>query len=192
MMNKHNNKWIHGTTNLVMPELPTGFMQNSGIFYLTLVLDKNVGDEVVLIIFDSTDFIFELSAVVPFRFYISSVAINTSYGPIFSFIFYVTNPRDERKAFAVFDKPIDISKPQSFEPWIKLSGQTHLHLLLLDKNYEVQGFYEFENGSVFNEALEIISQLDAGRIIDFLKAEQEYLNNYSLLDLYAMVENNGK
>jgi len=184
-MMKHNNKWIHGTTNLVMPELPAGFMHNAGIFYLTLVLDKSVGDEVVLIIFDPTDFIFKLSAVVPFRFYTSSVAI-------FSFIFYVTNPGDERKAFAVYDKPIDISKPQSFEPWIKLAGQTHLHLLLLDKNYEVQGFYEFENSSVFNEALEIITQLDAGRIIDFKKAEQEYFNNYSLPNLYALVRNNDK
>lgn len=191
-MMKHNNKWIHGITNLAMPELPAGFMQNAGIFYLTLVLDKNVGEEVVLIIFNPTDFIFELSAVKPFQFYTSCVAINTSYGPIFSFIFYVTNPRDERKAFAVYDKPIDISKPQSFRPWIKLAGQTHLHLLLLDINYEVQGFYEFENGSVFNEALEIISQLDARRIIDFPKAEQEYFNNYSLPDLYAMVRNDGK
>ena len=175
-----------------MPELSADFMQNAGIFYLYLILDKNVGEEVVLIIFDPTDFIFELSAVKPFQFYTSCVAINTSYGPIFSFIFYVTNPMDERKAFSIYDKPIDISKPQSFEPWIKLAGQTHLHLLLLDKNYEVQGFYEFENVSVFNEAIEMILQLDAKRMIDFLKAEQEYFNNYSLPDLYAMVKNNGK
>lgn len=191
-MMKHNNKWIHGITNLAMPELPVGFMQNAGIFYLPLVLDKNVGDEVVLIIFDPTDFIFELSAVKPFRFYTNCVAINTSYGPIFSFIFYVTNPSDERKAFAVYDKPIDISKPESIEPWIKLAGQTHLHLVLLDKNYEVQGFYEFENEFDFNDPFEMISQIDSGRIIDFRKAQQEYFNNYSLPDLYTMVENNGK
>lgn len=191
-MNKHNNKWIHGTTNLVMPELPAGFMLDAGVFYLPIILDKDVGEEIILIIFDPTDFIFELSAVVPFQFYKSCVAINTSYGPIFSFIFYVTNPSDEKKAFAIYDKPINISKPESIKPWIKLAGQTHLHLLLLDKNHEVQGFYEFENDSAFDEPLEMISLMDAGRIIDFPKAEQEYFNNYSLPDLFAMVRNNGE
>ena len=189
-MNRHNNKWLLGKANLVMPPLPSGFMQNAGVFYLSVILDKHVGEEVVLIIFDPTDFIHELSALVPFNFYSSSIALNTTYGPIFSFIFYVTNPRDESKAFAVFDKPINIAEPLSFEPWIKLAGQTHIHLLLVDKNYEVQGFYEFENDSAFIQALEIMSQLKADRVIDFRKAEQEYFNAFSLADLYEIARNN--
>ncbi|MBX7107585.1 MAG: hypothetical protein K1X61_02955 [Chitinophagales bacterium] len=188
-MSKHNNKWIHGVTNLVMPPPPKGFMEVVGIYYLSLVLDKNVGEEVVLIIFDPTDFIHDLRAVEPFRFLTSSVAVNTNFGPVYSFIFWVAQANDVNQSFVIFDKPLDISRPTMIEPWRKLANQTHLHLLLVSKNYEVEGFYEFENNFGFDEAVDTISQLDATRVKDFAKAEQEYFNDYALEDLYKMVKN---
>lgn len=191
-MNKYNNKWSHGITNLVLPPLPASFMNETGIFYKTLVLDKNVGEEIVLMIFDSTDFIHELRRLKPFRFFISSIAVNTSFGPVFSFLFWVSQPHDERLSFAIFDKPLDISQPQSIEPWAQLANQTHVHLLLIDKNYLVQGFYEFENSYAIGEAVETIAQLDAGRVVNFDMAEQEYFDKYSLEQLYEMLKDNIK
>jgi len=172
-----------------MPPPPKGFMEGVTIYYLSLTLDKNVGEEVVLIIFDPTDFIHDLRAVVPFRFFTSSFAVNTNFGPVYSFIFWVAQANDVSKSFAIFDKPLNISRPPLIEPWRKLANQTHLHLLLVDKNYEVEGFYEFENNFSFDEAVEIISQLDASRIIDYNKAEQEYFNEYSLKQLCETVKN---
>jgi hypothetical protein len=187
-MSKHNNKWIHGERNFVMPRPRQGFMEEVGIYYLHLILDKNIGEEIVLIIYDPTDFIHDLAALKPFHFFSSSVAVNTSFGPVYSFIFWVTYPQDTEKSFAIFDKPVDLSKPQLIEPWIKLANQTHLHLLLVDKNYETQGFYEFENDFGFDEAVETISLLDKTRVKDNNKAEQEYFKDYSLPQLYEMVK----
>lgn len=187
-MNKHNNKWIHGEVNLVLPRPRIGFMKEVGIYYLHLVLDKNVGEEIVLIIYDPTDFIHDLRALKPFHFVTSSLAVNTSFGPVYSFLFWVADPKDPSKSFALFDKPVDISKPQLIEPWVQLANQTHLHLLLVGENYEVEGFYEFENIFGFDEAVEIISMLDSTRVIDFEKAEQEYFRDYSLLQLYEMAK----
>jgi hypothetical protein len=188
-MNKYNNKWVHGLVNFILPTLPQGFMDEVGIYYLSITLDKNVGEEVVLIIFDPTDFIYDLKAVRPFRFFTSSVAVNTNFGPIYSFIFWVAQPNDVNKSFTIFDKPLDISIPDSIEPWTRLGNQTHLHLLLVDRNYQVQDFFEFENEFGFDKAAEIISQLDASRVIDYDKAEQEYFNKYSLKELYEAVKN---
>lgn len=190
MMNKNSNRWVHGNTNLEMPLLPKGFMVEVGVYYLSAILDKNVGEEIVLIIFDPTDFIHDLSAVEPFRFFTSSVAVNTNYGPVYSFIFWVAQANDLNKSFAVFDKPIDISRPAMIEPWERLANQTHLHLLLVDKNYEVQGFYEFENDFGFEKAIDMISQLDASRVLNYEKAEQEYFDTYTLTELFDAVKNN--
>ena len=185
---RQNNKWVHGVTNLVIPPPPKGIMNAFGIYHLNVILDKNVGEEVVLIIFDPTDFIYDLKAVEPFRFFTSSVAVNTSYGPVYSFIFWVAQPHDESNSFLILDKPVDIAKPNMIEPWARLANQTHLHVLLMNENYDVEGFYEFENGLSFHKAVETIYQLDASRVIDYDKAETEYFNNYPLKDLYEAVK----
>lgn len=189
-MTRHNNKWIHGTTNLVMPPTPSGFMSQAGIYYLSLVLDKSVGEEIVLIIFDPTDFIYQLSNLVPFNFYMSGMAINTSFGPVVSFIFWITQPKDKSNSFAIYDKPIDISQPLHIQPWQTIAKQTHLHLLLLDKNRVISGFYEFDNVFGIEDAVEMISQLDSTRVRDFGKAKQEYFDKYSLKQLYEMIKGN--
>jgi hypothetical protein len=189
-MNKQNNKWIHGNTNLVLPKLPIGFMNNYGIYYLTLTLDKNVGEEVVLVIYDQTDFIYELRDLKPFNFYMNSVLVKTNYGHVFSFIFWVTQPKNEKEAFAVFDKPVDISIQQQIHPWQKIANQTHLHLLLVNKGHEVVGFYEFDNLFGIEKAVDAILSLDATRNYDFEKAEKEYFENYGLEQLYDAVKDN--
>lgn len=163
-------------------------MEQMGMYYLTLVLDKDVGEEVVLIIYDPTDFIYDLKEVVPFRFNTASLAINTSFGIVFSFIFWISQPNDDDKSFAIYDKPIDVSRQQLIYPWVQLSNQTHLHLLLVGANHEVEGFYEFENSIIFAEAVENISMLSSKKIIDFAKAKQEYFDSYSLEQLFELVK----
>lgn len=189
-MAKLNNKWIHGPTNFALPPVPSGFMNQAGVYYLHVTLDPEVGEEVVLVIYDPTEFIYQLAEVKPFRFHTASLAVNTSYGPVFVFLFWVTDPADERKVFAAFDKPVNFSKPEMIEPWIKLRDQTHLHLFLIDAEQEVQGFYEFENVYGFDEAVETISQLDTQRIQDFTMAQEEYFADYSVPDLLEMVRRN--
>jgi hypothetical protein len=186
-MAKTNNKWRHGRTHFGLPPMPPGFMRSAGVFYLTVTLDPEVGEEVVIVIFDPTDFIYQLAELIPFRFYTGSLAVNTSYGPVFIFLFWVTDPTDDSKVFAGFDKPVDISRRLLIEPWVKLRDQTHLHLFLVDANHEVQGFYEFENVYGFDEAIDVIGQLDARTVLNFDAAQREYFQDYNVPELIDMV-----
>ena len=186
-MSKLNNKWPHGKTNFIIPRPAKGVIESMGVYNLTVGLDKTIGEEVILIIYDPTDFIDQLKAVKPFRFNVSSLAVNTSFGPVFSFLFYITHPGDEKRSVAIYDKPLDISNPKVIEPWVKLANQTHLHLLLVDKNYDVQGFYEFDNDFCFDEAVDTIARLDATKVKDYQLAETEYFNNYELMELFEKV-----
>lgn len=182
-----NNKWLHGPTGFALPPIPTGFMRTDGIFHLSVTLDPQIGEEVVLIIHDSTDFIYQLAALSPFNFHTASVAVNTTYGPVYVFLFWVTDPTDRSRVFAGYDKPVNIANPITVDPWIKLSVQSHLHLFLVDANHEVQGFYEFQNNFGFDEAVDTISQLDSSRVLDFERSEREYFERYDLIDVIDMV-----
>ncbi len=188
----HNNKWKHGLVNLELPPIQEGFMTKPGIYYLNLTIDASIGEEVALVIYDPTDFIHELKTVNPFRFYMSSFFVNTNFGPIFSFLFWVSQQNNENLPFCIFDKPLNISKPESFESLYSLANQTHVHLFLAGENYKVEGFYEFDNIYSFDKALGTISHLDASKVIDYKKAEKEYFNEFSLPSLFNIIKGIGR
>jgi len=181
-----NNKWKLGDVQFVLPELPDDFMVQDGIYYLRLVFDQSVGEEVTLIIYDTTDFIEELSRLKPFDFYCSGIAVETAHGPLLTLLFSVLDPNDTNSAFAIYDKPVDVSKPQLIEPWLQLAGQSHLHLLLAGKNHEIKGFFEFENNFGFESIAEIVKAIKPDITQEYSKAEQDYFDKYSLEYLYEV------
>ena len=191
-MGKLENKWTDDKIKLVLPPISLGFMKKSGLFYMNLVLDEKVGNEVVLIIFDDTDFVYEMRDLKPFQFYVNSVSITTSYGPIISFLFYVTNPADESVIFSAYDKPIDITNEELIKHWVELSNQTHIHLLIVDRRKEVVGFFEFENNFKIEKSIERIYGINRSSMINFDRALEEYFNDYDLKGLVDLARKNGE
>ncbi|MBS1553087.1 MAG: hypothetical protein JST15_13560 [Bacteroidetes bacterium] len=189
MLKTFNNKWTHRDAGLVLPPPPDNFMHNSGIYYLSVALDEKVGEEVVLIIYDDSDFNNKLVNVKPFRFVMSSIAVNTNYGPVGVFIFSVENPLDKNIPFALYDKPVNIANYNMIKPWLELANQTHIHLLLVNKKYDVVGFYEFENTYNFEEAIDVFMQLKPENVVDFEKATEEYFRDFSLEYLTELIKN---
>ena len=189
IMNKKNNKWPEEVSHFVVPQTPPGFFTNPGIYHLQIKAFEEVGYETLLILYDDTDFINEIAAVQPFQFELSPFAVNTTYGPIAGFLFWVVSPSNRNEPFCLFDKPIDISKAYSLEPWKELAGQTHLHLLLLNKQQEIVDLFEFPNSFTFDEAIEIFQNLDKNRIVNYDMAENEYFDRYPLRYLYEVATN---
>lgn len=187
-----NNKWIHGKTNLVYPKQSVNLFRTAGIYYQHLILDTTVGEEVVLIIYDDTDFIYELAAVSPFVFNCRGMGIRTSYGTIGVLLFHVENPLRPGSAYAIYDKPVDITRDEMLQPWRELDNQTHLHLILLDKNLETAGFFIFENFGAFGENVQMFSELGKNQTVDFNKAEAEYYDRYSLEAMFEMSQKSQK
>lgn len=76
----------------------------------------------------------------------------------------------------------------NMKPWLELSNQTHIHIILVNKKYEVIGFYEFENTYSFETAIDTFMQLNPELVIDFKKALEEYNRAYSLESLYELIK----
>jgi len=145
MLKTCKNKWSLGKVQLEMPPLPDDFMKLHGLNSLHTILDKNVGTEVVLVIYDDTDYIYNLQKVNPFNFNVGTLVIETPYGPVGAFIFYIEDPGFKDKSIAIFEKPVNIANYNQMKPWLELANQTHVHIILVNKKYEVIGFYEFGN-----------------------------------------------
>jgi hypothetical protein len=186
----HNNKWQQGLAHFEIPTIQLSFLVSDGIYITPLVRDETIGEEMILIIFDQTDFIYELSNVIPFRFYIAGLGLNTSYGPLLSLFFYIKDPHNERVSFAIYDKPIDISNQIHIQPWVTIAKQSHIHLILIDKNYKIVNLFEFKNDFNIHKTLSCIPDLGPESVIDFNQAMQEYFNEYNLPDLFNLAMKN--
>jgi len=55
---------------------------------------------------------------------------------------------------------------------------------------ETVGFYEFDNVLGIEESVNTILQLETSNVMDYISAEQEYFNKYSLEDLFEKTKNN--
>jgi hypothetical protein len=74
------------------------------------------------------------------------------------------------------------------KPWLELANQTHIHLILVNKKYEVIGFYEYENIYNFENSIDTFMKLNPEQVKDFNKALEEYNKTYSLEYLYKLIK----
>jgi len=189
-----NNKWPFGKTRFADIVLPHPFKDFNGIFTLNVTLDKSIGTEVVLYIRDETDFIYDVAKVKPFELFMKSGIVGTDYGPLLFLLFFIPDPRFDDRPFAMFDIHLNPLKQEFLLPFYDLSRQSHWHLFLLNKKNEQVGFFEFENNYGLYKALqsveETVSTIEKAGIgmksTDFWKAKEEFMNQYSLEDLYKM------
>jgi hypothetical protein len=192
MLKTCNNKWTLGNVELIMPPMPEDFMKQPGMYCLHTTFDKRIGKEVVVVLYEDTEYINELKKIKLFKFNMSSLTINTSYGPVGVFIFYFDDPLQKDKSIAIFEKPVNIADYNHLKPWLELADQTHIHVILVNKLYEVIGFYEYENTYNFEKAIDIFMKLNPELVSDFNKALEEYNKDYSLEYLYQLLKKNIK
>lgn len=188
MLKTCNNKWTLGKVKLLMPPIPENFMKEAGLYCLHTTINKKIGTEVVIVLYEDTDFIYELKKAEPFKFSMSSLAIKTSFGPVGVFIFYFEDSKKNNESIAIFDKPLNIANYNHMKPWLELANQTHIHLILVNKKYEVIGFYEYENIYNFENSIDTFMKLNPEQVKDFNKALEEYNKTYSLEYLYKLIK----
>ena len=157
-MNKYlNNKWIKGKTKFDIKPLPEEYLfTDTFIIPLNAILDNNIGVETILYLVDTTDFIYELSKVKPFKFYTKIGVAHTSYGSLCFIFFIVEDPIIENKIFYLCENTFDPNNEVMLKPFYDMDNQTHLHLFLLNKDFEQQKFFEFENVFNFKSSLDMV------------------------------------
>jgi hypothetical protein len=182
-----NNKWPFGKTRFTDIKIPDLHKNFNGIFTLNVSLDNSLGSEVALYIRDETDFIYDVAKVSPFQLFMKSGVVRTDHGPLMFMLFHIPDPRYKNRPFAMYDIHLNPLKKEFLMPFYDLSRQSHWHLFLLNKNNEQVGFFEFENTYELFEALQTVEEACKGiESIDFWKAKEEFMNQYSLEDLYEM------
>ena len=190
MNNILQNKWILGKAYFEFISIPNDFNSYNGIFTLNATLDKSIGTEVLLFIRDETDFIYDIAKVKPLKLLIKWGLFSTKYGPVMSLLFYIPDFRYKDRPFVMFDMHLNPVDHKFLIPYYNLSQQAYWHLFLLNNNNEQIEFFEFKNTFNLYHALYIVEGVCKDmKSIDFLKAQEEFKNKYSLEDLYRMKDN---
>jgi len=102
-------------------------------------------------------------------------------------LFYIPDPAKSVQPFASVDFHINLFQPEMMDVLWDLSTQTHWHLTLLGAENKVVDFFEFEN--IFGLAQVLLAAEEIKQKVpcfDFMAVKQEFMDKYSLDDLYKM------
>lgn len=184
---RRNNRWRHGRTRFEIPALDDYIGPRDGFLPLPVILDPDVGEEVILVIRDQTPFMEELRKVEPFRLMMKNGCARNEYGPIVFFLFWVENPELAHQPFASWDCYLDPKNDTTVRTWRTLAGQTHWHLFLVGDGGQQENFFEFENNYGLGEALEFFDEACRNiATIDFNLAKARFMSENSIEDLFRL------
>jgi hypothetical protein len=141
-----------------------------------VILDPELGEEVVLHLRDQTPFMQQLKRVNPFQLFLKTGAGRNRFGPVPFLLFYVPNPADPSgEPFVAYDLYVNPSNENQVSMWRRLASQTHWHLFLVGAGNQQEGFFEFENNFRLDEGLDTIqTACENIQMIDFDRAKAEF------------------
>lgn len=183
---KRYTKWSSEKMNFVLTSSISNLPHADCIIPVT-INSSNSKPEIVLSWIDTTPFANQIAMVEPFNFNIKTAIYETSYGVLVCTLFYVLNPSNPDEMFAGNECYINIYNPEIINPYEILASQSHWHLFILNGEHDTLNVYEFENNFKFGESLDRAKkQANNIRLIDFNKAKQEFMNSFTMDDIFNM------
>ncbi len=156
-----------------------------GLVPIPVVINLEVGEEVVLYLKDSTSFVETLAKTRPFNLRVHGGAARNRHGCLGFFVFWIPSPFNESVPIAIYDLYVNLQSEVLLGMWQEFAFQTHWHLLLLDKNGEQRGSFEFVNTFRIQEYLDAMQRYCHGiEVLDFDKAKAAFFEAKSLEDLF--------
>lgn len=180
-----DNKWKLGNVHLELPELPPIFLSSSGIKPISVVLDKNVGMEIVLLITEPGHQAKGFEGVNITRFMLKTGLVDTSSGPVCFLLFYFPDPLTG--AQVTYENTVNPKDEQQLAIYEQLAAQKYWHVIVADTAGEVVNFFEFVNHYGLKETLDQVKFVcEKTPATDFMAAKAEYEDTYSIEALLAM------
>ena len=163
-----NNKWKRGRVNLKLSGLPSAFLAHSGIKPLPLVLDNNIGQEIILLINGPRDHVVEFEGIGTIDFMLKMGIIETSFGPICFLLFYFPNPPSGTQI--TYEYAVNPKDQQHLSTFYQLSSQRYWHVFIADNSGEVINFLEFPSDMYgLDEKLEgVVNFCKDMKVTDFM------------------------
>ena len=177
-----NNKWRHGKVHFDLSPLPPILIASSGIMPISVVLDSDVGQEIVLLVTEPRDKVKEYEGRDITRFMLKAGLVNTSFGPVCFLLFYFPDPLTG--AQVTYENTINPKDRQQLAIYEQLSRQRYWHVIIADDLGEVTNFFEFPNEYGLGETLQQVDNAcENMQVTDFMSAKSEYESRYSIEQL---------
>lgn len=180
-----DNKWRHGKVHFELPQLPPLLIASPGIKPISVVLDNDVGQEIVLLITEPRDKVKEFEGRDITRFMLKAGLVNTSFGPVCFLLFYFPDPLTG--AQVTYENTINPKDHQQLSIYEQFANQRYWHVVIGDDSGEIANFFEFPNEYGLGETLEQVGSVcESMEVTDFMSAKAEYENRYSIDHLLEM------
>ena len=180
-----DNKWSLGKVHFELPHLPPILIAEPGIKPISVILDHDIGQEIVLLITEPKNKVKEFEGRNITRFMLKAGLVNTSFGPVCFLLFYFPDPLTG--AQVTYENTINPKDSQQLLIYEQLSNQRYWHVVIADDSGGVVNFFEFPNEYGLDSTLEQINNACENiQVTDFMSAKVEYENRYSIEQLLAM------
>ena len=167
--------------------IPVKKFESPGIFICNVTLEKDIGCERLLVLYDENIYAQKLVMAEPFRFIYKPGVLKTKYGPVLFHLFYVDNPGNPAVPLFMTDRRTNPHNPDELRSWYELAMQTYIHLAVVNENGDILGFYELENVFFTEEEIDnLCIAAEKIKMIDYKKALEIYYDEYSLYDLFKV------
>lgn len=180
-----DNKWRHGKVHFELPPLPPMLIASPGIKPISVILDNDVGQEIVLLMTEPIDKVKEYEGRDITRFMLKAGLVNTSFGPVCFLLFYFPDPLSG--AQVTYENTINPKDNEQLSIYEQLSRQRYWHVVIADDSGEVTNFFEFPNRYGLGETLQQVGNVcENMQVTDFISAKAEYESRYSIEQLLEM------
>jgi len=181
------NKWRHGPTRFEIPDFGPVLDQFDGLMPFYVVLDPDIGQEVVLILRDRTDFINTLKATKPFRLFVKTGLARNQYGPLGFPAFLDSGPEKSKR---LRGRLRYVHKSDGRSPDTALRGSRFADSLAFDScrsKRRARGLFEFENCYGLNGFVSSVRHGCKGILMmDFYRAREQFGRENSLREIFEM------
>ncbi len=180
-----DNKWRHGKVHFELPPLPPTLIASLSIKPISVVLDNDVGQEIILLVTEPKNKVKEFEGRSITRFMLKAGLVNTSFGPVCFLLFYFPNPLTGVQV--TYENTINPKDHQQLSIYEQFSSQRYWHVVIADDSGEVVNFFEFPNEYGLGDTLEQIDNVCRNmQVTDFMSAKAEYEHRYSIDQLLEM------
>ena len=185
MPESKNNAWLHGATRFERFHFPSGMELVEGLLPTPVVINLDVGQEIVLFLKDTTPFVNTLAKTAPFNLRVHGGAARNKFGCLGFFVFWIPSPFNEQIPLATYDLYLNFGNEKFLGLWRELAFQTHWHLFLLDRRNEQKGLWEFKNTFRISEFLDEMEVFCHGiPVVNFDKTKAQFTAEKSVEDLF--------
>jgi hypothetical protein len=181
---KKENRWTHGTTNLVLPALPPEMKGRHGCNLHSMTFDASIGEEVCAVYREEPDFVDQFSEVHPFNLFAHYGLARTPHGVVAFIVWQIAAHSAQEVLVEQYLNPNQIG---TIRLVASAANQSHFKLLVINnQTAEVGAFVDFENVFRFDRLVSSMARAighEPGG--DFAAASQHVMDTMTVDDLLA-------